>query len=93
MKFKVLKQEYLEVDIHQNDIIDATVALLTKKLKEQNRKLNNYFCFFLKNDRFWGIEEIVTSHRSDEERDITDILTDDQKEMMKVILYLQKPFA
>lgn len=91
MTFKVVKKEYVEVDVPQADVIKGTISILIGKLKEKNHGLYNYYCFFLKEDRFWGREELVSSHRSDEDTDITDILTEDQKELIRVILYLQHP--
>lgn len=94
MRFKVLKKEYVDVDVPEADVVKGTTAILISKLKEKNNKLKNYYCFFLEENRFWGREELVSSHRSDEDTDITDILTEDQKELIKVILYLRNhPFT
>lgn len=91
MTFKVLKKEYVEVDVPQADVVKGTVAILTRQLKQNNKNLYKFDCFFEENDRYFGLYELVTSHRSDEDTDITDILTEDQKELIRVILYLQHP--
>ncbi len=91
MTFKVLKKEYVEVDVPQADVVKGTVAILTRQLKQNNKNLYKFDCFFEENDRYFGLYELVTSHRSDEKEDVTNLLSQEDKDLLKIVFYLEHP--
>lgn len=87
MKFNVIKSEYVDVEVPDNEILEASVKILTNILRKNNNKLNDYDYFYKSDDKIIGVEEGY--HGSESRTDITDKLSDDDKKLMDVIVFLQ----
>jgi hypothetical protein len=88
MKFNVIQQNSVEVNIPDKELIEGVISILKDRINLNTD--NYYFSFYKKDNKYFGKYEIYTHTCSTFTDDITEHLYEDEKKAVDTIIFLEE---